>query len=156
MLALCCISHWTQTSCHCASETLQLRPLGFFFFCFFFAHGERVSARPWEQQTIKRKSSIRLQISKEKPHQKRLPVLTTFTTSAHLESRRGRSVPGNRSASLRAFIHILTAPQSQKTTQINVWKWYLLSSSPWPLAKSTAALSSSANRISTKLNMSKY
>lgn len=46
-----------------------------------------------------------------------------------------------------------TAP---KTTQINVWKWYLLSSSPWPLTKSTAALSNSANRISTKLNMSKY
>lgn len=44
---------------------------------------------------------------------------------------------------------------SPKTTQINVWKWYLLSSSPWPLTKSTAALSNSANRISTKLNMSK-
>lgn len=48
------------------------------------------------------------------------------------------------------------APTNLQQNRKVVEKLYLRSSSPCPLAKSTVALSNSANRISTKLNMSKY
>lgn len=48
------------------------------------------------------------------------------------------------------------APTKLQQNRKVVEKLYLRSSSPCPLAKSTVALSNSANRISTKLNMSKY
>ncbi len=111
---------------------------------------EDASARQQEQQTVK-KSSMN-SYSPPESHQKTHQPSQTLRTGVSL-SRRGRSVPSAQhpwgfSTSWRCH--------SPKTTQINVWKWYLLSSSPWPLTKSTAALSNSANRISTKLNMSKY
>lgn len=144
-------------SCHCASDTMQLLPSG--LHSSRRTHTEHVSACQWKEQSIMEKiqsiNSYSLP-SLQRNHQS-ASLCNNFHHVCHWSrvSRRGRSAPANCSASFAGYPHPEGA-NAPKTTQINVWKWYLLSSSPWPLAKSTVALSKSANRISTKLNMSKY
>lgn len=123
----------------------------------------RASARQWEQANNKvLETPIRLQISKKKTKKKPQPHQnSSLCNNCHNLCPAGVSYPVEddqfqQTAQHPCGLSTSWGCHSPKTTQINVWKWYLLSSSPWPLAKSAAALSNSANRISTKLNMSKY
>lgn len=121
----------------------------------------RASARQWERANNNvLETPIRLQISKKK--KKKNPIKTPqLCNNCHNLCPAGVSYPAEddqfqQTAQHPCGLSTSWGCHSPKTTQINVWKWYLLSSSPWPLTKSAAALSNSANRISTKLNMSKY